>query len=160
LPKPAEGADENRAWTDAVVANVNQQVAFAVQHFGKPIREGTLTVIGSVYDLKGALGGGLGKLHILNVNGNSEPERMQAFTAAIGKPVTVAVRQVPATITSNVCSRRCARRRASKVTSRSPSTDLSTRIGYIRRRKNTAQRRCKLTRQVREELRLRCCKKS
>jgi carbonic anhydrase len=90
LPKPAAGADEERAWSDAVVANVNQQVTFAVQHFGKPIREGTLTVIGGVYDLKGELGGGLGKLHIVNVNGNSEPERMQAFTAAIGKPSPVA----------------------------------------------------------------------
>ena len=90
LPKPAAGATEERAWTDAVVANVNQQVLFAVQHFGGPIREGRLTVIGSVYDLKGELGSGAGKLHIVNVNGNSEPERMQAFTSAIGKPEAAA----------------------------------------------------------------------
>jgi carbonic anhydrase len=90
LAKPAAGADEERAWTDAVVANVNQQVSFAVQHFGKPIREGTLTVIGTVYDLKGGLGGGLGKLHIVNVNGNSEAERMQAFASAIGKAPALA----------------------------------------------------------------------
>ena len=87
LPKPAAGVAEERVWADAVVANVNQQLAFAVQHFGRPIREGKLTAVGAVYDLTGELRGGLGKLHIVNVNGNSEPERMQAFTSAIGKPL-------------------------------------------------------------------------
>jgi carbonic anhydrase len=85
VPKPAPDAPEERAWADAVTANVNNQVGLAVQHFGQPIREGMLTVVGSVYDLRGDLGGGRGKLHIVNVNGNAEAERMRAFTKAIGE---------------------------------------------------------------------------
>ncbi len=85
VPKPAAGAPEERAWADAVAANVNNQVALAVRHFGQPIREGKLTVVGTIYDLRGDLGGGRGKLHIVNVNGNAEAERMRAFAQAIAE---------------------------------------------------------------------------
>lgn len=83
VSKKPKNMPEEEAWAGAVIENVNNQVAFAVQHFGPVIREGKLTVVGAVYDLRNDLRGGFGKLIVVNVNGNSEPERMRAFGAAI-----------------------------------------------------------------------------
>jgi carbonic anhydrase len=84
LPKPAPGKTPEGAWAEAVIANVNNQVATALKHFGKDIQGGQLTVVGAVYDFRNDLLQGAGKLTIVNVNGNSEPERMNAFVEAIG----------------------------------------------------------------------------
>jgi carbonic anhydrase len=83
LPKPAPGKTPEGAWVDAVIANVNNQVESALKHFGKDVQGGQLTVVGAVYDFRNDLLQGAGKLAIVNVNGNSEPERMTAFVDAI-----------------------------------------------------------------------------
>lgn len=69
--------------TLAVVANVDAQVAEAVAQFSPRVQSGELTVVGAVYDLAGDLGGGHGRLRIVNVNGNVEDERVRAFVEAI-----------------------------------------------------------------------------
>ena len=83
LPKPEAGKSPEAAWAEAVIANVNNQVETALKHFGKDVQAGQLTVVGAVYDFRNDLLQGAGKLSIVNVNGNSEPERMTAFVDAI-----------------------------------------------------------------------------
>jgi len=78
-PKKAPDA----AWAEAVVANVNNQVAFSIKRFAREVHEGTLTVVGAVYDFRNDLGQGAGKLAVVNVNGNSDPERMLSFVEAV-----------------------------------------------------------------------------
>lgn len=83
LPKPGAGKSPEAAWAEAVIANVNNQVETALKHFGKDVQAGQLTVVGAVFDFRNDLLQGAGKLSIVNVNGNSEPERMTAFVQAV-----------------------------------------------------------------------------
>jgi carbonic anhydrase len=83
LPKPTAGKTPEAAWAEAVIANVNNQVETALKHFGKDVQAGQLTVVGAVYDFRNDLLQGAGKLSVVNVNGNSEPERMTAFVEAV-----------------------------------------------------------------------------
>lgn len=83
LPKPDAGKSPEAAWAEAVIANVNNQVETALKRFGKDVQAGQLTVVGAVYDFRNDLLQGAGKLSIVNVNGNSEPERMSAFVEAV-----------------------------------------------------------------------------
>jgi carbonic anhydrase len=83
LPKPGAGKTPEAAWAEAVIANVNNQVETALKHFGKDVQAGQLTVVGAVYDFRNDLLQGAGKLSIVNVNGNVEPERMTAFVDAV-----------------------------------------------------------------------------
>jgi carbonic anhydrase len=83
LPKPGAGKSPEAAWAEAVVANVNNQVEIALKQFGKDVQAGQLTVVGAVYDFRNDMMQGAGKLSVVNVNGNSEPERMTAFVEAV-----------------------------------------------------------------------------
>jgi hypothetical protein len=83
VPKPAAGKSPEAAWAEAVVVNVNNQVDTALRQFSKQVQAGQLTVVGAVYDFRNDLMQGAGKLTIVNVNGNSEAERMTAFVDAI-----------------------------------------------------------------------------
>jgi len=83
LSKPGPGKTPEAAWAEAVIANVNNQVETALKHFGKDVQAGQLTVVGAVYDFRNDLLQGAGKLSIVNVNGNSEAERMTSFVDAI-----------------------------------------------------------------------------
>ncbi|HEY3498113.1 MAG TPA: carbonic anhydrase [Polyangiaceae bacterium] len=83
LPDAPKGVPERKAWAEAVVTNVNQQVAFAVANFGTLLREQRVSVVGAVYDFRNDLGKGFGKISIVNVNGNTEPERLRAFQTAL-----------------------------------------------------------------------------
>ena len=83
VPTHSAGKNENQAWAEGVVANVHNQVAGALKRYGKRVQSGSLTVIGAVFDFRDDLGQGPGKLIIVDVNGNGEPERMEAFMGAI-----------------------------------------------------------------------------
>lgn len=83
VPKPAAGKSPEAAWAEAVIINVNNQVETALKQYGKQVQAGDLTVVGAVYDFRNDLLQGAGKLTIVNVNGNSEAERMTAFVDAI-----------------------------------------------------------------------------
>jgi carbonic anhydrase len=83
IPRPAPGKGENQAWAEGVVANVHNQVNAALKRYGKRVQSGALTVVGAVFDFRNDLGQGPGKLVIVDVNGNGEAERMEAFMAAV-----------------------------------------------------------------------------
>jgi carbonic anhydrase len=83
LPKAGPGKSETQHWADASVANVHAQVANALKRFGKRVQSGQLTVVGAIYDFRSDLGQPPGKLIIVDVNGNGESERLDAFTSAI-----------------------------------------------------------------------------
>ncbi|HYP90671.1 MAG TPA: carbonic anhydrase [Polyangiaceae bacterium] len=83
VPKPTAGKPPETAWAEAVIVNVNNQVETALKQFSKQVQAGQLTVVGAVLDFRNDLQQGAGKVSIVNVNGNSEPERMAAFVDAI-----------------------------------------------------------------------------
>ena len=85
IPHAAAGKNENQAWADAVIANVHNQVTNALKKYGKRVQSGSLTVVGAVFDFRDDLGQGPGKFVIVDVNGNGESERMEAFMAAINE---------------------------------------------------------------------------
>ncbi len=88
----AAGADERRI----MEAIVDHQVALAVHRYQDRIRLGRLVVIGGVIDLENRYGLGAGRLVIINVNGETDPERLRrspllatlgpSFAPAIGRP--------------------------------------------------------------------------
>jgi carbonic anhydrase len=82
LPK-VKGAPSDPAWSEAVVKNVHAQVAFALSKFGGRVQAAKLTVIGAVYDFRNDMAHGPGKITVVNVNGNEEPQRMRAFVDAV-----------------------------------------------------------------------------
>jgi carbonic anhydrase len=83
VPAPDPGKAPDAAWAEAVVANVNNQVAFSLKRFSHEVHDGALTVVGAVYDFRNDLGQGAGKLVIVNVNGNADRERMESFVEAV-----------------------------------------------------------------------------
>lgn len=91
LAAPPKGTSEDEAWEQAVIANVNAQVVLALQKFGALVGRGDLTVVGAVYDFRNDLGKGSGRLVFVNVNGNTDERRIQAFVGAVTeKPGSVA----------------------------------------------------------------------
>ena len=83
IPRATQGKNENQAWAEGVVANVHSQVANALKRYGKRVQSGSLTVVGAVFDFRNDLGQGPGKLIIVDVNGNGEADRMEAFMSAV-----------------------------------------------------------------------------
>ena len=83
IPKPSAGKNENQIWAEAVLNNVHNQVTIALKKYGKRVQSGSLTVVGAVFDFRDDLQQGPGKFVIVDVNGNGEAERMQAFMAAV-----------------------------------------------------------------------------
>ncbi|MEI9953981.1 MAG: carbonic anhydrase [Pseudomonadota bacterium] len=83
IPRASAGKNENQVWAEGVVANVHNQVGLALKKYGKRVQSGALTVIGAVFDFRDDLGQGAGKFMIVDVNGNGEAARMEAFMAAV-----------------------------------------------------------------------------
>lgn len=67
---------------DGVKANVNHQVAEALQEWGKQVREGHLMIVGAVYDFNDDMKHGKGNLVIINVNGETAAPAIQAALKA------------------------------------------------------------------------------
>ena len=74
---------EELAWAQAAVVNVHHQVRIALDKFGPRVVTGKLTVVGALCDLRNALRNGYAAISIININGNSTENRVQAFVAAI-----------------------------------------------------------------------------
>lgn len=72
LPAKSPKNDEDSEWLRGVDANVNNQVNFALKKFEAEVKEGKLTVLGTVYDFQNAMHQGQGRLVIVNVNGNTD----------------------------------------------------------------------------------------
>ena len=64
--------DDTEEWVRGVETNVNNQVALALKKFAPEVKEGKLSVIGSVYDFQNALHQGQGRLVVININGNTD----------------------------------------------------------------------------------------
>jgi carbonic anhydrase len=69
------GSEEAR-WQANVVGNVHQQVANALQQYAAEVRDGTLTVVGAVYDFRNDLGKGEGRLVVVDVNGETDTDKL------------------------------------------------------------------------------------
>ena len=97
VPK-SKTAPEKDAWLAAVKDNVSDQVGRALRQFGSDVERGQLTVVGAVYDLAGDMGQGAGRLHIVDVNGNTDGPRIDAFARAVqGLPPAAATKSADAT---------------------------------------------------------------
>lgn len=93
IPK-SNGASPEAALTAGVIANVHAQVSIALLKWGEEIESGELTVVGAVYDFRNDLEKGAGRVTVVNVNGNSDKERVDAFVRAmqLGETLTTAAR--------------------------------------------------------------------
>lgn len=60
----------------SVKLNINNQVRMAMGKFEQEVISGHLTVVGAVYDFKNEMSQGLGKLNIVNVNGETNPAKI------------------------------------------------------------------------------------
>ncbi|MEQ1488159.1 MAG: carbonic anhydrase [Methylotenera sp.] len=65
-------------WLRGVIANVNNQVNYALIKFADEVKEQILTVVGAVYDFQNVLGQGQGRLVIVNINGNIDTMHIAA----------------------------------------------------------------------------------
>ena len=66
---------------DAVEANVNAQVNLSLKLFEPELATGKLIIIGAVYDFRNDYNKGYGRLVLINVNGEREPQKIkQALT--------------------------------------------------------------------------------
>jgi carbonic anhydrase len=86
LPERFRRVRQDEEWdslTKAVVANVDAQVADAVEHFAPFVQSGELTVVGAVYDFQNDFEDGHGRLRLVNVNSNVEASRIEAFQEAV-----------------------------------------------------------------------------
>lgn len=73
------------AWAEGVIEHVHGEVAVALRLFAEQVRDGRLTVVGVVYDFRDDLGHGAGKLVVVNVNGQTDPGKLDAFVGATSK---------------------------------------------------------------------------
>lgn len=62
---------------DGIKANVHNQVAAAMLKFDDELKEGKLTMIGAVLDFTDDLHQGADKLNIINVNGETDPAKLE-----------------------------------------------------------------------------------
>ena len=69
----------NQAEPVLVEKNVDFQVTAAVKRYGPRIESGRLVVIGAVIDLNNQYGHGLNRLIIININGETAPEKLRAM---------------------------------------------------------------------------------
>lgn len=76
--------EKGAAWLDAVRSNVHRQVDAALAKFTREVQEGALTVAGAIYDFADDLGRGHGLLTVIDVNGEKDPARIEAFVGGLG----------------------------------------------------------------------------
>jgi carbonic anhydrase len=70
---------------DGVQANVHNQVSAAMIKFAEEMRKGELVVIGAVMDFADDMHSGAGKLHLINVNGESDRSKLGDIKALLSE---------------------------------------------------------------------------
>jgi carbonic anhydrase len=70
---------------EGVRANVHNQVTAARLKFAEEIATGQLVVIGAVMDFADDLHQGAGKLHLININGETDPAKLENVSALLAK---------------------------------------------------------------------------
>lgn len=63
---------------DGVKANVHNQVTAAMQKFSDKVKAGHLLIVGAVYDFSDDMKQGAGKLNLININGETDPAKLQS----------------------------------------------------------------------------------
>lgn len=86
----------DQQWLANVQANVHQQVTDALHEYHDKIQRGRLFVVGAVYDFRDDLGRGRGRLHIINVNGETRRPGDSALMAEVGRLSAPALAPAPA----------------------------------------------------------------
>ena len=77
------------------VGIVHAQVSLAPPKFGEAVEPGDFTVVGAVYDFRNDLGHGFGRVSVVNVNGQSDKERIDAFVRAMSGGAEVKAKRGP-----------------------------------------------------------------
>lgn len=67
----------NISTNQGVVENINNQVKYAVNKFKDKIAKKELVVIGAVYDFRDDFDKGHGRLILLNINGEKDPQKLK-----------------------------------------------------------------------------------
>ncbi|MFA6120379.1 MAG: carbonic anhydrase [Sideroxydans sp.] len=70
---------------EGVTANVHNQVSLAMIKFSEEVSGGHLTVIGAVMDFADDVHQGAGKFHVININGEKDPDKLVNVSALIAK---------------------------------------------------------------------------
>ncbi|MBA4381432.1 MAG: hypothetical protein C0406_02600 [Sideroxydans sp.] len=70
---------------EGVTANVHNQVSLAMIKFSEEVSDGHLTVIGAVMDFADDVHQGAGKFHVININGEKDPDKLANVSALIAK---------------------------------------------------------------------------
>jgi len=71
-------------WLESVQRNVDYQVQVAMRRYAPDIQAGKLTVVGAVYDFINAYGQGEGHLMLVNLNGETSPDKMHSSALLAG----------------------------------------------------------------------------
>jgi carbonic anhydrase len=66
-----------QTWENAVINNINQQVEFALKDFAPLCENEQLLIMGMVLDLDNSLNNGYGRITVLNVNGETNQEKLK-----------------------------------------------------------------------------------
>ncbi len=70
---------------DGVKTNVNNQVTAALKEWDAQVKAGHLLVVGAVYDFADDMKQGTGKLNIININGETDPDKLRNLPAPTAK---------------------------------------------------------------------------
>ncbi len=70
----------------SVEANVHHQVSYALTKFADEIKKGSLTVIGGIYDFKNEYNQGSGRLVLININGETNPDAIRKIQPTVQLP--------------------------------------------------------------------------
>jgi carbonic anhydrase len=91
IRKTSLSGTEEAKWLAAVISNIHQQAFYAQKEFKGDVESGKLTIIGVVYDLANDFNNGYGRLKIVNLNGETNPEKIMQFPLmkSLFKPVHV-----------------------------------------------------------------------
>jgi carbonic anhydrase len=76
--------------------NVNNQVRYAIGKFEEDVLSGKLTVVGAIYDFRNDLGQGHGKLHVININGETDARRIAGMDLMQGHDAPAAKKKARA----------------------------------------------------------------
>jgi carbonic anhydrase len=66
------------------IGNVNLQVAAALKSYQKQLEADAVCIIGGLFDMHNQLGGGNGKLHLFNINGQTDMATLRAHPVLLG----------------------------------------------------------------------------
>lgn len=77
VKKAKPGSDDNEKWLNAVISNVHQQVSDAKTVFEAEVKSEQLTIVGMIYDFANDLKEGYGAIKIVNVNSETDMNKIK-----------------------------------------------------------------------------------